>query len=152
MRQKWQKLRYPFLFYYDETKLRMKNKYIQFECSNLSQNCPWLQHGYMCTSWGHVTWLFLLGNTCSNHFDVTVKFVTLNSNCTLNQNSQQNIIIILGKQIKINQNVLIRWYFENTNCLQWLNCLILNTPVLYLIFVIIILIRVCFLKLFQSWV
>ena len=59
-------------------------------------------------------------------------------------------IIILGKQIKIYQNVLIRWYLQNTNCLQWLNCLILNTPVFYLIFVIIILIRVCFLKPFRS--
>ena len=67
------------------------NKYCQFKCSNLSQNCPWLQHGYMCTSWGHVTLLFLSGNTCSNHCDVTVRFVTLNSNCTLNQNRQQNI-------------------------------------------------------------
>ena len=51
------------------------NKYCQFRCSNLSQNCPWLQHGYMCTSWGHVTWLFLLGNTSSNRCDVTVRFV-----------------------------------------------------------------------------
>ena len=52
---------------------------------------PWLQHGYMCTCWGHVTWLFRLDNRCSNHCDVTVRFVTLNSNCTLNQNMQQNI-------------------------------------------------------------
>ena len=66
------------------------NKYSQFKCSNLSQNCPWLQHGYMYTSWGHVTWLFLLGNTCSNHCDVTVRFVTLNSYCALSQNRQQN--------------------------------------------------------------
>ena len=56
-------------------------------------------------------------------------------------------IIVLVKQIKINQNVLIRWYFENTNDLQWINSLILNTPVFYLIFVIIVLIRMCFLKL-----
>ena len=35
-------------------------------------------------------------------------------------------IIILGKQIKINQNALIRWYFENTNYSQRLNWLILN--------------------------
>ena len=83
----------------------------------------------MCTSWGQVTWLFLLGNTCSNHCDVTVRYVTLNSNCTLNKNRQKISIIILGRQIKINQNALIRWYFENTNYLQWLNCLILNTPV-----------------------
>ena len=67
------------------------NKHCQSKCSNLSQNCPWLQHGYMCTSWGHVTWLFLLGNTCSDHCDVTIRFVTLNSNCTLHQNRQQNI-------------------------------------------------------------
>ena len=127
-------------------------KYCQFECSNLSQNCPSLQHGYMCTSWGLVTWLFFLGNTCCNHCDVTVRFVTLNANCTLNQSRQQIAIIILGKQIKINQNVLTRWYFENTNDLQWINCLILNTPVFYLPFVIIILIRICFLKVFQSWV
>ena len=141
-------------FYFIMMKLNWwwKNKYCQFKCSKLSQKCPWLQHGYMCTSWGHVTWLFLLGNMCSNHCDVTVRFVTLNSNCTLNQSRQQNSHIILGKQIKINQNVLIRWYFENTNDLQWINCLMLNTSVFYLIFVIIILIRICFLKLFQSWV
>ena len=60
-------------------------------CSCSHRAVPWLQHGYMCTSWGHVTWLFLLGNRCSNHCDVTVRFVTLNSNCTLNQNRQQNI-------------------------------------------------------------
>ena len=63
---------------------------VEFKCSYLSQNCPWLQHGYMCTSRGHVTWLFILGNMCSNHCDVTVRFVTLNSNCTPNQNRQQN--------------------------------------------------------------
>ena len=91
MRQQWPKLRYQFLFYHDETKLMMNNKYCQFKYSTLSQNCPCLQHGYMCTSRGHVTLLFLLGNTCSNHCDVTVRFVTLNSNCTLNQNRQQNI-------------------------------------------------------------
>ena len=89
MRQQWPKLRYQFLFYHDETKWWI-NKYCQFKCSYLSQNCPWLQHGYMCTSWGHVTWLFLLGNTCSTHCDVTVRYVTLNSNCTLNQNRQKN--------------------------------------------------------------
>ena len=43
------------------------------------------------TSRGHVTLLFLLGNTSSNHCDVTVRFIILNSNCTLNQNRQQNI-------------------------------------------------------------
>ena len=59
--------------------------------SLMSQNCPWLQHGYMCTFWGHVTRLFLLGNAWSNHCHVTVRFVTLNFNCTLNQNRQQNI-------------------------------------------------------------
>ena len=80
MRQQWPKMRYQFLLYHEETKLMM----------NKSQNCPWLQHDYMFTSWGHVTWWFLLGNTCSNPCDVTVRFVTLNSNCTLNQNRQQN--------------------------------------------------------------
>ena len=92
MRQQWPKLRYQFLFYHDETKLIMnKQRYRQFKCPKVSQNCPWLQHGYMCTSWGHVTWLFLLGNRCSNHCDVTVRYVTRNSNCTLNQTRQQNI-------------------------------------------------------------
>ena len=92
MRQQWPKLRYQFLFYHDETKLIMnKQRYRQFKCPKVSQNCPWLQHGYMCTSWGHVTWLFLLGNRCSNHCDVTERYVTRNSNCTLNQNRQQNI-------------------------------------------------------------
>ena len=90
MRQQWPKLRYQFLFYHDEFNWWWINKCCQFKCSNSSQNCPWLQHGYICTYWGHVTWLFLLGNTCSNHCDVTIRSVTLNSNCTLNQNRQQN--------------------------------------------------------------
>ena len=59
-------------------------------------------------------------------------FVTLNSNRTLNQNRQKMSIIILGKQIKINQNVVIKWYFENTNYLQGLNCLPINAPVFLL--------------------
>ena len=83
MRQQWPKLMYQCLFYHDETKLMM-NKQI------LSQNCPCVQHGYICTSRGHVTWLFLICYTCSNHCDVTARFVSLNSNCTLNQNTQQN--------------------------------------------------------------
>ena len=88
------------------------NKHCQFKWSKLSQNCPWLQHGYMCTSWNHVTWLFLRGNRYSNHCDVTVRFVTLNSNCTLNIKIGNKIsIIILGKQIKINQNVLGKMLF-----------------------------------------
>ena len=40
----------------------------------------------------------------------------------------------------------MRWFSENTNYLLWSNCLILNIPVLYLIFVIIILIGDCFPK------
>ena len=87
MRQQWPKLGYLFLYYHDENKLMMnKKKYCQSKCSKLSQTVPWLQHGYMCTSWGQVTWLFLLGHTCSNHCDVTVRFVTLNANNALNQN------------------------------------------------------------------
>ena len=120
----------------------MLNKQIlSIEMLKFVPKLPWLQHGYMCTSWGHVTWLFLVGNRRSNHCDVTVRIVTLNSNCTLHQNGQKNIHYHSWETDK-----------KNTNYLQWLNCLILNTPVFYLIFVIIILIRVCFLKLFQSWV
>ena len=63
-------------------------------------------------------WLVLLGNTCN--CDVTVRVASLNSNCTLNQNRPQNIHHHSWER-KINQNVLITWYFENTNYLQWLN-------------------------------
>ena len=91
MRQQWPKLRYQFLFYHDETKLMLNKQILSIEILQFVPKLPWLQHGYMCTSWGHVTWLFLLGNRCSNHCDVTVRIVTLNSNCTLNQNGQQNI-------------------------------------------------------------
>ena len=121
--------------------------FVKVNSQNYPQTAPWLQNGYMCTPWVQVTWLFLLGKTYSNHCDVTVRFVTLNSSHTLHQ----NIHFILGKQIKINPNVLIRYYFENTNYLQGLNSLILNTPVFILMFVIIILIHVCFLKHFKSW-
>ena len=152
MRQQWLKLRYQFLFYHDETQIMMNKQILSIQMLKKSpKTVPCLQHGYMCPSWDQVTWLFLLGNMCSNHCDVTVRFATLNSNCILNQNRKKSIIIH-GKHININQKVLIRWYFENTNYLQWLNCLILNTPVFYLIFVTIVLIRVCFLKPFQSWV
>ena len=58
-----------------------------FKSHNVPVPFPTMHH---FVSWGHVTWLFLLGNTCSNHCDVTIRFVTLNSNCTLNQNRRQN--------------------------------------------------------------
>ena len=151
MRQQWPELRYQFLFCYDRTKLIMIKKILPMYMRKIVPKLSWLQHGYICTSWGHVTWLFLLGNTCSNHCNVTLWFVTLNSNRKCNRNSEVSIII-LGKHIKINQTILIRWHFENTNYLQKLNCLTLNTTVFDLIFVVIILIRVCFIKLFKSWV
>ena len=119
-----------------------------------AQNCPKFSPGYimgyMCTSFDHVTYLFLLGNTCSNHHDVTFRFVTPNSNCTLNQIWQQNIHYYSSEADHNLSKYFDKIIFENTNCLQWLNCLILNTPLFYLVFVIIILIRVCFLMHFQS--
>ena len=95
MRQLWTDLRFQFLFYHDEIKLVMN------KCQKLSQTVPWLQHGYMCTSWGHVTWLFFLGNTCSNHCDVTVRFVTINVNQTLHHYRQQNICFFLENRSKL---------------------------------------------------
>ena len=85
MRQQWPKLRYHFLFYHDETKLMMNKQILPIWMFKIVPNCPWLQHGYMCTS-GVMFQLHLIniGNKIS--------------------------IIILGKQIKINQNILIRWY------------------------------------------
>ena len=68
------KLRYQFLYYHDE---------------NLSQNCPRLQHGYVCTSW--VIWPDCFSLVTRVATTVMSQFVTLNSNCTLNQNRQQNI-------------------------------------------------------------
>ena len=92
MRKQWPKLRYQFLFYHDETKLMMNKHILSFQ---MLQFVPKLS---LVTAWLHVHILgvmwpdfFLLGNTCSKHCDVTVRFVTLNSNCTLNQNRQQNI-------------------------------------------------------------
>ena len=91
MRPQWPKLRYQCLFNHDETKL-MINKQILWRLRlEIAPKLSWLQHGYMCTSWCQVNWLFLLGNTCSNHCDVTIEFVTLNSSHTFHQNRQQNI-------------------------------------------------------------
>ena len=50
-----------------------------------------LQHGYMCTYWGHVTWSFLLNNKGSNHSDVTTRFVALNSSHEFDQNREKLI-------------------------------------------------------------
>ena len=72
-------------------------------------NLSWLQHGYVGTYWGLVALLFLLGSRGSNHCDVRIRIVTLNSNHTLHQNMQKTI---LGKHVKINQNMMI---IENTN-------------------------------------
>ena len=115
-------------------------------CQLNAQNCPKLSPGYSMVTCAHlggqVNWLFLLGNTCSSHCDVTVRYVTLNSNCTFDKNRQQNIHnFFVGNRSKLIKMLWWR-YFENTNYWQWLNCLILNTPVFYLIFVIIILIPV----------
>ena len=60
----------------------------------------------LVTAWLHVHILgsgdlFLFGNTCSNHYDVTVRFVTLNSSYTLHQNRQQNIHYYFWAQVKI---------------------------------------------------
>ena len=89
-RQQWAKLRYQFLIYHhDETKLMMNKQILLIQMSQIvPKDVHWLQHGDML---GQVTWLFLLGNTCSNHSDVTVRFVIQNSNHTVNQNRQQNI-------------------------------------------------------------
>ena len=149
LRRQWPKLRYQFLFYHDETKLMMN---LQIK----AQICPKTVPGYGMVTCAHlgVMWpdcfslvtcvaTTVMSQQGSLHLILTVHLIKIGNKIA---------IIILGKQIKSNQNVLIRWYFENTNDLQWMNCLILNTPVLYLIFVIIILIRICFQKLFQSWV
>ena len=84
------KMRYQLLFHRDETKLMMNKQILSIYMLKIA---PKLSPGYsMVTSWCHWTWLFLFGNTCSNHCDVTVGFVTLNSNCTFNQNRQQNML------------------------------------------------------------
>ena len=61
-------------------------------------------------------------------------------------------IIIPRKQMKIYSNVLILSYFWNITYLQGLNYLVSDTQVFYLIFVLIALIHVCFLKYFKGWV
>ena len=70
---------------------------------------PKLSPGYICTSWGRVTWLFLLGNRCSNHYDVTVRCVTLNSNRTLNR---------IGNKISIAIPILRIIYSIEDNLLE----------------------------------
>ena len=70
------------------------NKRMQGKCSKLPQNrlsysmvtCAQLA----IVQWSHVTWLFLPGNTCSNHCDVKTRFVTLNFSRTLHKNNWKN--------------------------------------------------------------
>ena len=70
------------------------NKRMQGKCSQLPQNC--LSYRMVTCAqlaivqWSHVTWLFLPGNTCSNHCDVKTRFVTLNFSHTLHKNNWQN--------------------------------------------------------------
>ena len=70
------------------------NKRMQGKCSKLPQNC--LSYSMVTCAqlaivqWSHVTWLFLPGNTCSNHCDVKTRFVTLNLSHTLHKNNWQN--------------------------------------------------------------
>ena len=70
------------------------NKRMQGKCSKLPQNC--LSYSMVTCAqlaivqWSHVTWLFLPGNTCSNHCDVKTRFVTLNFSHTLHKNNWQN--------------------------------------------------------------
>ena len=70
------------------------NKRMQGKCSKLPQNC--LSYSMVTCAqlaivqWSHVTWLFLPGNTCSNHCDVKTRFVTLNFSHTLHKNNWLN--------------------------------------------------------------
>ena len=96
---------------------------------------PKLQHGYMRTSWGQVTWLFLSDNTCNNHCDVTVRFVTLNSSHTLPKEGNENNYLW-----ETDQNQL--QYFKLFTRIKLPHCKH-TSP-----FVIIILIRICFPKYF----
>ena len=87
MRQQWPKFRYQFLFYHDETKLLMNKQILSIW---MLKFVPKLS---LVAAWLHVHILGscdLIVSTCSNHCDVTVRFVTLSSNCTLNKNRQQN--------------------------------------------------------------
>ena len=71
------------------------SKYCPGKCSKLSQTCP----SYSIISCallaiapkGQVAWMFLkqsLGDTCSNHSDVTTRVVTLNCSHTFHKNVQ----------------------------------------------------------------
>ena len=87
MRQQWPKLRYQFLFYHDETKLMMNKQILSIWMLKFVPKLSLVAarlHVYILGSCD------LIVSTCSNHCDVTVRFVTLSSNCTLNQNRQQN--------------------------------------------------------------
>ena len=115
------------------------SKHCQDKCSKLSQNCPgYSVHGYMCTAWGQETWLFLHGNTCSNHCDVTIRLVALNSSHTLHQNIQQNSHYQPWETSQDWSKCFDKIILENSNYLQWLKCLTVNTPMFYLVFGIII--------------
>ena len=105
---------------------------------------------FVFTAWLHVhIWLFLPGNMCSNHCDVTVRFVALNANCTLNQNKQRNIHYHYSET---DQNwskwydKVIFWKYKLFTMVELPHSK--KKPLFYLMFVIIIWITVCFLKLF----
>ena len=88
-----------------------------------------------------VTWVFLLGNTCSNHWDVKAMFLTLKSSHTLHKSRQYHIHCYTWISDISNKDVLIMYYWKNTNSLQplpwarvgeelrWLN---VNTSMLFL--------------------
>ena len=141
-------------FYFITVKLNQWwiDKYCLCKCLWLSRNC--LGYSMITRAYLGVRWpdCFSLVTRVATTV-MSQKFVTLNSSHTLNQNRQKNIHYYSWEK----DQDYFKWFdnktiFENTNYLQGFNCLTVNTPIFCLIFVIIILIHVCFLKHFKSWV
>ena len=87
MRPQWRKMSYEFLFYYyDETKSMMNKQMLSRQMLKIAPKLSWIQHGFMCTSQGQMTQCFFFRNACSNHYHITVYFVTLNSSHIFHQN------------------------------------------------------------------
>ena len=107
--------------------------------------CKWVQleWHFAIVPWSHLSRFFHLGNTCNERCRVAVRSVKLTFSHTLHSNKQQNTH---HSSWETNSNWLkcfVTMVFINTNCLQRLNWLTSNIPVLFFI-VVIIFIHVCF--------
>ena len=151
MRPQWPKSTYQFLFYYGETKSLMNKK------NAVKVNAWNCQKTVLVTAWLHVatlvhmTWLFAFGNTCCNHCDVTVMFVTLNFSHTPHHNWQTKYPLLFLQNISILLKCFDNIIFENAKMkiftrVKLPHCKHTDASI-HICHIIII--HVCFLKLFE---